>query len=560
MRQWHKFILILFSAFLISFSFAPFYIWIFSFLCFVPIFFLIDFAKLRVKEGLLYGFLLGFIINLISYHWINHTVMVFGHLPFFLSSIIFVLYSLGTTLRYAFFIGFAIYLQGKLPVSGRLSFLSSRWFLYPFLFTFFEFFTWQLFPYYGGNLLGGNLYLIQSADIWGVRGLSIFWFLMNLGVYELLLKFMESLAKKPGAYKGKFFSIINNFISFLKERDIHKRAESASYKKIIAIVLLLVFSFIYGFIRQQQYKIHSNDKTITVAVPQGHTPLSFQAFRSAEDQNRENVNNMVNQSLRLLEKESLHGKPIDVLLWPESAVPFLRLRNSALLQGAVSRILSQQPMPFILNDIININGKSYSNMWFISSKGELLENYQKVFLLPFGEFMPLGNTFPFLKRVVPEISDFSHGTRQVTFSHKKAEIMPLICYEVIIPEYVRSMHKATNFKSQLIVNITNDTWFGNSIESGQHLELGRMRAIEHRIPIVRATNSGISAAILPDGQIIGKTPLFSKANATYTVPIRKSQSTFYAQWGDLWLYLFLGIGFLFLFYGFLISNQFRDKR
>ncbi|HRP69013.1 MAG TPA: apolipoprotein N-acyltransferase, partial [Turneriella sp.] len=206
--------------------------------------------------------------------------------------------------------------------------------------------------------------------------------------------------------------------------------------------------------------------------------------------------------------------------------------------------------PIIINDILHdpSTRKDYSNMWHLDGQGVPLANYQKHLLLPFGEFMPMGETFPTLKNLFPAVSDFSHGTKFSLFNIATRtgfmKAMPLVCYEVILPNFAQAFDNKTSDAAQFIINITNDAWFGDSVESIQHLTLGVMRAIELRLPIVRATNSGISAYIASNGSVHGKTRLFERVNAVYEVPSMPRSTTLFAFWGyiPLYLFLFFGVG------------------
>lgn len=127
--------------------------------------------------------------------------------------------------------------------------------------------------------------------------------------------------------------------------------------------------------------------------------------------------------------------------------------------------------------------------------------------------------------------------------------MPLICYEVILPEYARGFDSKTQNEAQFIINITNDAWFGKSVESLQHMTLGVMRAIELRLPIVRSTNSGISAYTASTGAVSGETPMFERVNQVYSVPAMPRSVTLFALVGNLPLFVFLAFAALFIWFG-----------
>ncbi|MBS0618071.1 MAG: apolipoprotein N-acyltransferase, partial [Spirochaetes bacterium] len=231
------------------------------------------------------------------------------------------------------------------------------------------------------------------------------------------------------------------------------------------------------------------------------------------------------------------------------------------LKTAILDLQKSTLTPIIINDIYaDLKArKDYSNMWHLDLMGVPLNNYQKNFLLPFGEFMPLGDTFPSLKSLFPAVSDFAHGEKFTLFNISSkvgiVKAMPLICYEVILPDYARAFDAATAREAQFIINITNDAWFGDSVESLQHMTLGAMRAIELRVPILRSTNSGISAFVSSTGEIFGKTKLFERVNQIYKVPVMERARTVFSFVGNWPQYLFIAFAVFYLWIAYQKSRR-----
>ena len=159
----------------------------------------------------------------------------------------------------------------------------------------------------------------------------------------------------------------------------------------------------------------------------------------------------------------------------------------------------------------------------------MLGKYDKVHLVPYGEYVPLKRFFPFLGKLVEAVGDFRPGKEGQVLSLNGEKVGILICFEIIFPELSRLMVKNG---AQLLVNITNDAWFGTSSAPYQHLSMGVLRAVENHRAVARAANTGISAFVDPVGRILDKTPLFEEAVRIRSLPVM-DQETFYTHYGDL---------------------------
>ncbi len=165
----------------------------------------------------------------------------------------------------------------------------------------------------------------------------------------------------------------------------------------------------------------------------------------------------------------------------------------------------------------------------------------KVHLVPFGEYVPLKRFLPFIDKMVVGIGDFSPGAIN-PLPLNGHQLGVLVCYEAIFPELARD---SVRQGSDLLVNVTNDAWFGNSSAPWQHLAMVRFRAVENRVWIARAANTGISAFIAPSGRMLSATGLFVPATATVEVGLG-ARPGLYARTGDLMPMLFLAIGVIWL--------------
>jgi apolipoprotein N-acyltransferase len=157
--------------------------------------------------------------------------------------------------------------------------------------------------------------------------------------------------------------------------------------------------------------------------------------------------------------------------------------------------------------------------------------------VPFGEYVPLGWLIGFVKSWAEFISDFGAGRVETVFPLAGAPFGTVICYEVIFPELFRGFVARG---SAFMVNITNDAWFGHTSGPWQHLGMLPLRAVEHRVGIARAANTGVSAFIEPSGRVSRSLALFERGVLRGTVPLR-SGSTLYTRLGDWLAYASLGL-------------------
>ncbi|WP_020675501.1 apolipoprotein N-acyltransferase [Geopsychrobacter electrodiphilus] len=227
-----------------------------------------------------------------------------------------------------------------------------------------------------------------------------------------------------------------------------------------------------------------------------------------------------------------------LLIWPEAATPFY-LQEKSPSSSQVLRIPALTDTSLLLGSpsyqVTPDNGYRYFNSAFLlGGDGRVLGRSDKIHLVPFGEYVPFAKVLFFINKLVSGVGDFSPGTVR-PLALNGHDLGVLICYEAIFPALAREY---VNNGSDLLVNITNDAWFGRSSAPRQLLDMTRMRAIENRIWIARAANTGISALIGPDGATLGETPLFHEAIVTGQVELG-ARPCLYRHIGDLFSYLCL---------------------
>jgi apolipoprotein N-acyltransferase len=531
-------------------------------------------------------FWIGAIISIFfysfSFRWILYMTVTFGGFPLFLALPIFFVSAIGLNLSFPFFLILFSFLVKKLKrnftwIAGVVALLG-------------EFVTPQVFPWYWGSILAGDRFLAQTAEYMSIYGLTFLLFTISYTLYSLI---------------GK--SILISILSLPKIQNPNwsRLYKIPSYGK--EIIVLAMFTTV-GFSLYWKWSQVKPVQWIDTLMVQPNAPLEFRDGRSAADTMMDLMNRI--ESL-VIEGSASHPDPVDLVVLPESGVPFFSAhKHSATTSPPLYWDRFDSLMVLIANRLnANVffneldasytderirhrkNLRYYNSSTVYDPNGERMSSYQKVYLLIFGEYMP----FEFLYDLSPQTAKFEPGknlnflpiySKNFTQDQKKeldsknfnhltfndtsqiskesvvekykllksptqeiAKFLPLICYEVIIPEYVRTFKDSGN--PDFIVNVTNDKWYGISAETFQHGDLGRIRSIEWRKWMVRSTNSGSSFFVDHLGQVVDN-EFTSQESAEFLrkkVGVVKSEKTFYVLYGNVlsWLTL-IGFG---IYFGFI---------
>ena len=224
---------------------------------------------------------------------------------------------------------------------------------------------------------------------------------------------------------------------------------------------------------------------------------------------------------------------VDLIVWPESSwFETLSPENRFIPSKDFFVTASREGKPYSLLGLIlatpqNNEFRYFNSAALVDAWGNVVGQYSKVHLVPFGEYVPLKQLFSFLKPVAA-IGDFQPGTDLKPLAIEQLKIAPLICYEDIFPELSRAMVKNG---ANLLVNMTNDAWYGRSSAAYQHLAAAQFRAVETGRAFVRATNTGISAVIDPTGQVVNAAPIFEQSVIVHQIPLLQAQ-TIYTKLGN----------------------------
>ena len=228
----------------------------------------------------------------------------------------------------------------------------------------------------------------------------------------------------------------------------------------------------------------------------------------------------------------------DLVVWPETATPFYFL-NQAELTQMVKKGIRDTGADFLIGSPSFRSKKKgveyYNSAYLIGAQGNLYGRYDKAHLVPFGEYVPLKKWLPFINKIVEGVGDFRPGREGHTLPWKNYRLGIQICYEIIFPGLSRSM--AQN-NADLLVNITNDAWYGRSSAPYQHFSMAIFRAVENRRSLIRSANTGISGFVDPAGRIVASTKLFEDALITRKMPLLQT-TTIYTRIGDLFALLCL---------------------
>ena len=230
-----------------------------------------------------------------------------------------------------------------------------------------------------------------------------------------------------------------------------------------------------------------------------------------------------------------------LIIWPETPGPFYYYRDVHFRELA-DDLARQSHAWFLFGTVAHTpHNEPLNSALMLRPDGTVAGRYDKMHLVPFGEFVP--PIFDFVNRITQEAGDFVPGTRRVLFDVAGHRLGAFICYESAFPNEVR---KFAAEGAEFLVNISNDGYFGRSAAREQHLSLVRMRAVENRRWIVRATNDGISASIDPGGRVVQRLPLYQEKAERMSFSYVES-STVYTRTGDWFAWCSLGFGILALF-------------
>ncbi len=440
------------------------------------------------------GFVAGAVFFGTVLYWLNIVMTTYGRLHPVLSAAAYLMLVLYLALFWGGATWAASRLREKLKAPVWLA-LPVCWVAMEFIRAFFlSGFPWATLGYG----LHSRLVLIQSADLFGVYGLSFLLVLAN--------------------------AVIARMVTW------RQRKNSFPLPAFGVFLALFLGNFGYGWICLG-LDLDRRPQSLRVALVQGNIDQGVKWDPAYQEKTVE--------IYRDLSLQATASGAVDLVVWPESATPFyfqeageLSRKVRAVPAAAGSYLLFGSPA----FETVNRQYRYLNSAFLLSPSGAVLGRSDKVHLVPFGEYVPFKRFLPFVEKMVVGIGDFSPGT-VTTLPLDGQKIGVLVCFEGIFPELARDFVRQG---SDLLVNITNDAWFGRSSAPHQHLAMTRFRAVENRIWVARAANTGISAFIAPSGQIIGPTDLFEPAVAEASVGLGAGTSL-YRRTGDILPVICLGL-------------------
>ncbi len=391
------------------------------------------------------------------------------------------------SLYFALFGMLFVYFQ-RLKLIPRIFVLASVW-------AALEFIRSHLFTGFGWVMLGHsqykNLWLIQIADTAGAYGISFLVILVNLLIFETW------------------------------------RTRSFFLKANIAMMTILSAVLIYGFWVTGQKKYY---QMVKVGIVQPNIPLAVDWDESLRPW-------IIDKTIQLTQK--LRNQKLDLIVWPETALPGV-INKSPFLTHEIQATAAGLHTPILIGSIAQEGGQYYNSAFLVGADGQMLGRYDKIHLVPFGEYLPLRPILGWINKFVP-LDDFTSGKTYTIFSiaPSRPKFGVLICFEDTLGYLCRHFARAG---ADFFVNMTNDAWFRDTKAPFLHLQAAVFGCVENHRSLVRAANTGVSALVDPWGRIIaavgegqGK-ETFVEGSAWGSLPLNH-EKTFYTKYGDIFTYL-----------------------
>jgi apolipoprotein N-acyltransferase len=484
-------------------AFPNFNAWYLAWVAMVPVMVIVERAT-STRRALLLAWLAGIVMNVGGFYWLVGTLEQFGSLSRVSAVALLLLFASYQALRFLLF--------GWIIRSIRRSLNLSMTIIAPLAIVTAELFVPVIFPFYMGVALAWRPSLIQTADLTGPLGISAVLLMVNGAIYDLL--------------------------------SMHRHRLLAA--TMSGIVMASVLS--YGYLRMEQMETRrAGAKKIKVGIVQPNA-----VFNHASAGGMTPIPSVVVARLRS-HSTALEKSGAELIVWPETSYPYHLSRvitgktqhssefeqvhtgfNSPLLMGVATREPSGS------------NAGLFNSALMLERDKGLVATYDKNFLLMFGEYVPGTDTFPELRTYVPQsFTHFRSGEQAVAFTfetadHSRWRISPTICLEDILPEFGR---KVAELRPHLLVNLTNDVWFGDTAAPWQHFALSVFRSIELRTEMVRSTTTGISAHVSATGEVYNHIPPVKQSEQLHNVDgllvdaaLMEGGNTPYAKSGDVFGY------------------------
>ena len=486
-------LLAIFSGVVLTLAFPPYGLSVLAWIAFIPLLYSIEGS--RPLEVLGMTWLQQLVFGVTSGAWVFSTLHDFSRLSITTSLIEFTILCSFLAAFGAAAVAIAEFISRRLSVPIVLT-LPLAWVAGELLRTVIPFsFPWNLLGYAAYR----DIYVIQFAEFTGVYGISALIILVNLSVYEFL-------------FGG--------------------RTVTARRRMLLSSIAILSIALLYGAMRVSQIDSAPAAGSLRVALISGGLPPA-KAYTS-----RARVESF--DLYRLNTQLTLRQHP-DLVIWPECAAMFIfqpddRYSFAMAADAAYRRSLvefardSEVPILFGALAFRQAHGvvTMLNRAYLLSRSGEVAGYYDKIKLVPFGEYLPMPQILARHMTTIAGIQNLSYGDRDSLFDIAGAKLGVRICYESIFPDLTR---RATAAGADILVNISNDAWYGK-IGAEQALAMTAMRAVENKRPVIRVANQGFTATISPTGRI--QIPIeFSTASGAVRDVSWPTGRTFYVRFGDI---------------------------
>ena len=496
------------SALVLGVLAAPYGWYPLAFVAYVPMFWVLRPDTPRSNRWL--GYLYGVVSVAAIFRWLVDTITIFSNIPWILAVGILLLFAA------AFGTPYAIIWAAVHPLRRRFG---SYWMVaLPALLVVVEYISMYvlLFPYNQGVSQYKNPWTWQILSVTGIWGVSFLVLFVNTTLGESFYRRQES---KP-----------------------------LPFAWMVSSLALLAIVTAWGAQRFERVELALRDAdSIRVAQIQSAKGMEERMAGSSSAAFREWVDATA----------AIPPGSADLVVWPEGACPYdlgggrarTSLSNLAKKGGFEMVIGAGTREREVDEEMGETHVRVFNSVYFFGEDGEVAGRYHKMVPLPFGEYLPFAETFPFLADLIEGPGNFRAGEEPVVVQTDHARIAAPICYEAILPSVC---HRFPD--PDLLVNGTNDAWFGDTAAPHQHAMLAAVRAVELGVPVFRSAYSGVSMVIEPHGHTYATTEPFTQVNRIVTVRLGKF-GTLYRRHGD-W---FVGASFLLLLIGFGIAPWTRSK-
>ncbi len=496
------------SGVLLALAFPKGDVSLLAWIAFVPLLWVM--GEHTPRRAFTYGWISGMGFYLCTVYWVVHTIGFYSNIPPLVAvGPLLLMCTILATYTGAFAAGLRFYQQceGSTVLLAPLLWVALEW-VRSF---FFIGFPWADLGYSQHNFLN----LIQCVEVTGVYGISAAVIFVNLAVFTVLCQ------RGPG--RGRW---------------------------LLAAVLVVFGLSFWGAARRTQLGALPVAHHLRVGVIQGN----IEQDKKWDPEFQEATVARYEQLTR-----AAVTRGVNLVVWPETAVPFF-FQSDVTYQERLLNLVREVKTPVLFgsvgwrskgSDTVTLFNRAY----LVSSSAEVLGFYDKMHLVPFGEYVPFHDSVLFfLDKLVEGIGDFAAGTTPTVFALPEGKFGVLICYEGIFPDLAR---RFVAEGADFLVNLTNDAWFGRSSAPYMHLVMEAMRAVENRVPLVRAANTGFSAVVDWDGRVRAQTALYETGFLVEEIAWPQVTS-FYTVHGDLFARLCALGAIVMLGYGYF--QQRTDNR